>query len=268
MAIVLTMIIAISTKACANETQTTSEKRMPSAKLTPSDNVINLNEKNTVEFTFSTNPPTPGIPVYIQISPNFVDWLTLKQGLTGSDGTFKASYRFERPGSIDCRALWIWENHTFIAGYPLQIVAYYSSPCIIATVAYGSPMAPEVAYMRHVRDDLIGSTEVGKEIVKAWNAFYYSWPPTVANFAARSDVLKALLRALLTPLVGITWIAGYTFESIAQINQSLASVVAFAVAAILSITVYILTPMLCIIQAYRLISKHAGNNSASSQRLK
>ena len=261
MAIVLTMIIAISTKVYADEAQTTSEKRMPSAKLTPSDNVINLNEKNTVEFTFSTNPPTPGIPVYIQISPNFVDWLTLKQGLTGSDGTFKASYRFERPGSIDCRALWIWENHTFIAGYPLQIVAYYSSPCIIATVAYGSPMAPEVAYMRHVRDDLIGSTEVGKEIVKAWNAFYYSWSPTVANLAARSDVLKASLRALLTPLVGITRIAGYTFESIAQINRSLASVVAFAVAATLSIAVYILTPMLCIIRAYKRISKICGGVS-------
>jgi hypothetical protein len=105
-AIVFTMIIAISTKVYADEAQTTSEKRMPSAKLTPSDNAINLNEKNTVEFTFSTNPPTPDIPVYIQISPNFVDWPTLKQGLTGSDGTFKASYTFERPGSIDCRALW------------------------------------------------------------------------------------------------------------------------------------------------------------------
>jgi hypothetical protein len=61
----------------------------------------------------------------------------------------------------------IWENHTFIAGYALQIVAYYSSPCIIATVAYGSPMAPEVAYMRYVRDNLIGSTEIGGRLVKA-----------------------------------------------------------------------------------------------------
>jgi hypothetical protein len=89
---------------------------------------------------------------------------------------------------------------------------------------------------------------VGKEIVKAWNAFYYSWSPTVANLAARSDVLKASLRALLTPLVGITRIAGYTFESIAQIDRSLASVVAFAVAAILSIAVYILIPALCIVR--------------------
>jgi hypothetical protein len=132
--------------------------------------------KNTVEFTFSTDPPTPDISVYIQISPNYIDWFTLKQGLTGLDGTFKASYTFERPGSIYCRALWMWENHTFVEGYALQIVAYYSSPCIIATVAYGSPMAPEVAYMSYVRDNLLVQRKLAKGLLRLGMPFTTAGP--------------------------------------------------------------------------------------------
>jgi hypothetical protein len=104
-------------------------------------------------------------------------------------------------------------------------------------------MAPEVAYMRHVRDNLIGSTEIGGRLVKAWNAFYYSWSPTVANFAAKSEALKALLRALLLPLVGIIHLTATVFWLMKPISPSLASVLAFMVAAILCIVVYVLIPM-------------------------
>jgi hypothetical protein len=44
-AIIFAMIMAVLTKTYADEVQTASEKRIPSAKLTPSDNVLNLNEK-------------------------------------------------------------------------------------------------------------------------------------------------------------------------------------------------------------------------------
>jgi hypothetical protein len=111
-------------------------------------------------------------------------------------------------------------------------------------------MAPEVVYMRHVRDSLIGSTEIGGRLVKAWNAFYYSWSPTVANFAAKSEALKALLRVLLLPLVGIIHLTATVFWLMKPISPSLASVLAFMVAAILCIVVYVLIPM-CVLRKGR-----------------
>jgi len=117
------------------------------------------------------------------------------------------------------------------------------SGCIIATVAFGGPESPEVKYMRHVRDNLIGASATGKNLVNGWNSFYYSWSPTVAALAAKSAPAKLMLRVILTPLIGITRVTAYTFEAISPVNIELASLIGFFVAATLSTSLYMITPL-------------------------
>jgi hypothetical protein len=119
--------------------------------------------------------------------------------------------------------------------------------CIIATAAYGSPMDPEVAHMRHVRDDLIGSSKTGRVLVDRWNAFYYSWSSPVAKWIRESDTRQAAFRILLSPLLGVIHLTELTYTSVAQMNVELASVVAFAVASFLSVMAYVVVPTLAII---------------------
>jgi hypothetical protein len=134
---------------------------------------------------------------------------------------------------------------------PPTAAATSSSPrCIIATATYGSEMAPEVAYMRHVRDDLIGSTIIGRPIIQAWNAFYYSWSPPLAQAITASSTLQAFFRILLAPLTIIIHMAAATFTALARIPD-FASVTAFLAAAIVSVLDYIITPACLIILAVR-----------------
>ncbi|MHA2066598.1 MAG: DUF2341 domain-containing protein, partial [Candidatus Thorarchaeota archaeon] len=72
--------------------------------------------------------------------------------------------------------------------------------CIIATAAYGGTMAPEVVYMRNVRDNMIGSTPIGNILVSGFNTFYYSWSPPVAQWIAGSEGLRTTFRVLLLPI--------------------------------------------------------------------
>lgn len=116
--------------------------------------------------------------------------------------------------------------------------------CIIATAAYNSPLAQEVAYMRHVRDDLIGSNQVGRQIVNGWNVFYYSWSPPLANLIATYGILRPVFQAYLIPLIGIIHITAHIYNTFAFINMSYASVVAFLFAAASSAMVYILAPII------------------------
>jgi hypothetical protein len=85
-----------------------------------------------------------------------------------------------------------------------------SSPrCIIATAAYGSEIAPDVIYMRYVRDNLIGSTVIGRSIIQAWNTFYYSWSPTIAQVIAGPTSLNPasiLLFSFASLLCGLLFI--------------------------------------------------------------
>jgi serine protease len=74
--------------------------------------------------------------------------------------------------------------------------------CFIATAAFGSPMEKHVQLLRDFRDRRLLSFDAGKAFVK----FYYSASPPIADRIARSEVLKTIVRVLLLPLVGISWI--------------------------------------------------------------
>ncbi|OGD54146.1 hypothetical protein A3K80_02275 [Candidatus Bathyarchaeota archaeon RBG_13_38_9] len=116
--------------------------------------------------------------------------------------------------------------------------------CIIATATYGSSMAPEIIFMRNVRDNMIGSTETGKTLVTAWNTFYYSWSPPIAKLITQSETLQTTFRIMLVPLVAIIHSTSFIHSTIATVDLASASIIAFVYAALLSIIFYIITPIL------------------------
>jgi hypothetical protein len=69
--------------------------------------------------------------------------------------------------------------------------------CFIATAAWGSWMHPHVNTLRAFRDGVLMKSAPGRRLV----AFYYRHSPPVAEFIARHDGLRALTRAVLTPVV-------------------------------------------------------------------
>ena len=126
-------------------------------------------------------------------------------------------------------------------GKPLTITS--RSGCIIATAAYGSEMTPEVSYMRHVRDEKIGSNQAGRYLVNDWNLFYYSWSPPIAELLAGSRELQYTFRILLLPVIAVVHSTAFIYDVTMSINTEFASVAAFLFAGVSSIAIYILTPL-------------------------
>jgi len=109
--------------------------------------------------------------------------------------------------------------------------------CIIASAAYGSELSPNVQALRTFRDKLVLSTFAGTEFMKAFNAWYYSFSPTVAECIARSPTLQSLVRAMIYPLIGILQLATFAYTSVG-FNRELGVVVAGVVASGLIGVVY------------------------------
>jgi uncharacterized repeat protein (TIGR01451 family) len=70
-------------------------------------------------------------------------------------------------------------------------------PCFIATAAYGSALDPHLDSLRYFRDSYLLTNYPGRAIV----AFYYKYSPPLADFIADRDWLRAIVRAVLTPMV-------------------------------------------------------------------
>jgi hypothetical protein len=127
--------------------------------------------------------------------------------------------------------------------------------CVIATATFGSALAPEVVYMRYVRDQLIGSTPSGRTLIEAFNTFYYTWSPAVAEVIAGNGLLRAFFRIILLPLVGIVHVSAMIFRTVALMTGQTdrASVFAFVGAAVMTISVYIALPIAAVAKAKQTI---------------
>jgi hypothetical protein len=85
--------------------------------------------------------------------------------------------------------------------------------CIIATATYGSSVAPQVQLLRNFRDDSILKTKAGSNFMIAFNAWYYSFSPPVANYIANNWAARTTMQALLYPMVGILGVSYGVFNA-------------------------------------------------------
>lgn len=95
------------------------------------------------------------------------------------------------------------------------------SKCLIATATFGSELAPEVALLRNFRDAEILPTAAGSSFMMAFNAFYYSFSPQVASYISSHDYIRAGMRVVLYPVIGILYITNRLF-TILSFNMELA----------------------------------------------
>lgn len=77
--------------------------------------------------------------------------------------------------------------------------------CFIATAAYGSPMATDVASLRQFRDAILSSSVLGQLAVSS----YYTFGPALSGVVGESDLLRTTARALLAPVVEAVRSAAY-----------------------------------------------------------
>ncbi len=69
--------------------------------------------------------------------------------------------------------------------------------CFIATATFGTPMAYEVNILRKFRDVFLLQNRTGEMFVR----LYYKLSPPIAHTIEKSEMLRRVVRILLTPIV-------------------------------------------------------------------
>ena len=84
---------------------------------------------------------------------------------------------------------------------PTQESSSEGGGCLIATAAFGSEMAPQVQFLREIRDNTVMSTQSGTAFITGFNQFYYSFSPQIADYERENPIFKEAVKVTLTPLL-------------------------------------------------------------------
>jgi len=115
--------------------------------------------------------------------------------------------------------------------------------CLIATAAFGSEMAPQVQFLREIRDNTVLKTESGTVFMTSFNQFYYSFSPTIADYERENPVFKEAVKLTLTPLL-----TSLTLLQYADIDSE-SEMLGYGIGVILlNIGMYFIVPALVIIK--------------------
>ncbi len=112
------------------------------------------------------------------------------------------SHRARSTPSVEEGRLFFYAGETDPYPAPADTIHAYHKGCLIATAAYGSPLAPQVVFLRNVRDRRLRRSTLGSIFIDGLEWIYYKFSPRVAKAMYRHPLLKRALRwFLVAPIV-------------------------------------------------------------------
>jgi len=121
--------------------------------------------------------------------------------------------------------------------------------CLIATATYGSELSDEVQFLRNFRDKSILRTNTGSNFMVAFNAFYYSFSPTVAQFIREHALARTVTKLMLFPLMGILRLGAAVFYVFPANLEASAVVSGLLVSSLIGI-VYLTPPLVVVLASF------------------
>ena len=122
--------------------------------------------------------------------------------------------------------------------------------CLIATAAFGSEMAPQVQFLRELRDNTVLQTQSGSSFMTGFNQFYYSFSPAVADLERENPAFKETVKLALTPL--LTSLTLLNYVDIDSESEMLGYGIGIIM---LNIGMYFVAPVILVISAKRFLTK-------------
>ena len=120
--------------------------------------------------------------------------------------------------------------------------------CLIATAAFGSEIAPQVQFLREIRDNTVLQTHSGTAFMTGFNQFYYSFSPAIADYERENPVFKEAVKLTLTPLLTSLTLLNYVNIDTEQ------EMLGYGIGVILlNIGMYFVVPAVLIISAKKIL---------------
>ena len=117
--------------------------------------------------------------------------------------------------------------------------------CLIATATYGTELAPQVQFLREIRDNTVMNTSSGAAFMTGFNQVYYSFSPTIADMERENPYFREMTKILILPMIStLSLFQFYDIDSEFDLVTLGISIIA------LNLGIYVLGPIILIRTIY------------------
>ena len=152
-------------------------------------------QANKTMFKFAGSGSTPEVEPEPQAEPEAESELELK---VEPEPVMESSQPICGPGTVLKNDVCVAEQQQSGGG-----------GCLIATAAFGSEMAPQIQFLREIRDNTVLQTESGSAFMTGFNQFYYSFSPAIADYERENPAFKEVVKIAVTPMLTSLVILNY-----------------------------------------------------------
>ncbi|MGB6679973.1 MAG: CFI-box-CTERM domain-containing protein [Candidatus Bathyarchaeia archaeon] len=251
-----TMGVSVTLKAAFPTTAEAGETITGKATIIPDATIQTFGGTFTVD---ASQISFPGLGISKEIAPagtSFKGAKTFPVTVAVPKDAEEGEYSWTASATGTGKAMFMSEQRTVVVDGSLNVIRPFTETeleCIIATAAFGSRMDTNVEAMRNLRDNSVKITFTGDNFMHIFNAWYYSWSPSMAKIINNNQDLRQITRFVLYPVVGSVMAAQST-ESIFSFNRELAATSSILTAAFIC-GIFYFAPLILII---RLIKDRLG----------
>lgn len=173
-----------------------------------------IQQNQQASVTGAISPPVNEGQVVLTYTKNDSSDEPIKRTMAVTNGAFSDSYNMEKDGTYTVTAEYLGSGAFLSSTTDAKTLTVNPSGCLIATAAFGSELTPQVQFLRSFRDNHILSTAAGSSFMNAFNTWYYSFSPYVADYERGQPWLQQAVRAAIYPLLGILTISEKAYASI------------------------------------------------------
>jgi hypothetical protein len=204
-------------------------------------------EGQSITITGALDPFFRGETITLRYQPPSGSAIT-RTVTTDNSGEYSDTYTPSTTGSWTVTASWAGDStHNEVSASRSFTVG--GSGCLVATATFGSELTPQVQFLRSFRDNRVLATFAGRQFMEAFNSFYYSWSPNVADSIRASESFGTAMKVILYPLISILQISEELF-TILSFNSEVGVITAGFIASALLAAIY-LTPLAFLISYLR-----------------
>jgi peptide/nickel transport system substrate-binding protein len=191
--------------------------------------------EGAVTFASTTTPPGVGLAfdpntLSIPSEGNASTTVMINVAPTSTPGTSSVTIQGSYGSSVHLLSLLLTITNSTTTN---STATPAKTACLVAATTYRSELSPTIQLLRNFRDNSLVRTKTGSSFLIVFNAWYYSFSPSIANYVAAHELARTAMKSILYPIIADFYLTSKIYNSLSSYPEAATIIAGLAASSVI-----------------------------------